>query len=73
MVASVQREENKAYEGKRMDEVARVMNKEPVDALSTLLISEPVFPYAIYFTMSDTDVRAAMKQPGLALVLTARR
>ena len=63
MVAAVQKAENKQYEGQRMDEVARRMGKEPVDALCDLLASEETFPYAIYFAMSEADVRTAMQQP----------
>ncbi|MGA8154588.1 MAG: D-aminoacylase [Terriglobales bacterium] len=63
MVATVQKAANKPYEGKRMDEVARSMGKEPIDALCELLASEETFPYAIYFAMSEPDVRTAMRQP----------
>jgi N-acyl-D-amino-acid deacylase len=63
MVAAVQKQENKRFEGKRMDEVATLMGKDPVDALCDLLASENTFPYAIYFAMSEPDVRTAMQQP----------
>ena len=63
MVAAVQKAENKTHEGQRMDEVAKHMGKEPVDALCDLLASEETFPYAIYFAMSEADVRTAMQQP----------
>ena len=67
LVASFQRPENKKYEGKRMDEIARLMNKDPVDALCDLLISEDTFPYAIYFEMSEADVRTIMQQPWVGI------
>jgi N-acyl-D-amino-acid deacylase len=67
MVAAVQKPENKQYEGKRMDEVAKAMAKEPVDALCDLLISEETFPYAIYFAMNEQDVRTAMQQPWVGI------
>jgi N-acyl-D-amino-acid deacylase len=63
MVAAVQKAANKPYEGKRMDEIAKRMGKEPVDALCDLLASEETFPYAIYFAMGEPDVRTAMQQP----------
>ena len=65
-MASVQRPENKRYEGKRMDEIARMIQRDPVDALCDLLISENASPSAIYFLMSETDVELAMKSPWLA-------
>ncbi len=63
LVASLQKAENKKYEGKRMDEVARMMGEDPLDALCDLLISEGGSADAIYFSMSDADVEYAMKQP----------
>jgi N-acyl-D-amino-acid deacylase len=65
MVAAVQKPENKPFEGKRMDQVAHILGKDPVDALCDLLISEETFPYAIYFEMSEGDVRTAMQEPWL--------
>jgi len=62
MVASCQRPEDKQYEGKRMDEVAALMGKDPLDALCDLLIAEHGTPMAIYFSMSEADVELAMKQ-----------
>lgn len=62
-VASLQQPENKKYEGMRMDEVARLMGKDPLDALCDLLISEGGSADAIYFSMSAPDVRLAMRQP----------
>jgi N-acyl-D-amino-acid deacylase len=63
LVASLQKPENKKYEGMRMDEVARLMGKAPLDALCDLLISEGGSAEAIYFSMNEADVEMAMKQP----------
>ena len=67
MVGAVQKPENKQYEGKRMDEVGNLMEKDPVDALCDLLISEETFPSAIYFQMSEQDVRTAMQEPWVGI------
>ena len=67
LVASVQKPENKKYEGKRMDEVAKIAGKDPLDALCDLLISEEGSAGAIYFSMSEPDVELAMKQPWLGV------
>jgi dihydroorotase/N-acyl-D-amino-acid deacylase len=67
LVASLQKSENKQYEGKRMDEVAKEMGKDPVDALCDLLISEGGSAEAVYFSMSEPDVELAMKQPWLGV------
>ena len=63
MVATVQKPENKKYEGMRMDDVASQMGKDPVNALCDLLVSEGGAAAAIYFSMSDADVEWAMQQP----------
>jgi N-acyl-D-amino-acid deacylase len=67
MVASCQRPEDKKYEGRRMDEVAALMGKDPVDALCDLLTAEHATPMAIYFSMSESDVDLAMKQPWIGI------
>ncbi len=67
LLAWVEKPENKKYEGKRMDEVARMMGKDPVDALCDLLIDEGTLPEAIYFSMSEPDVRLAMRQPWVGI------
>jgi len=67
LVASLQKPENKPYEGKRMDEVAKAMDKDPLDALCDLLISEGGSAEAVYFSMSQPDVELAMKQPWLGV------
>jgi dihydroorotase/N-acyl-D-amino-acid deacylase len=67
LVASLQKPENKRYEGKRLDEVAEEMRKDPLDALCDLLISEGGSAEAVYFGMSESDVELAMKQPWLGV------
>ena len=67
MVASVQKPENKPYEGKRLDEIARMMGKDPLDALCDLLIAESGSADAIYFSMNAQDVRLAMQQPWVGI------
>jgi len=67
LVASLQKPENKKYEGKRMDEVAKEMRKDPLDALCDLLVSEGGSAEAVYFSMSESDVEMAMKQPWLGI------
>lgn len=66
-VASMQRPENKKFEGRRMDEVATMMGKDPLDALCDLLISEGGSAEAVYFGMSDPDVQLAMQQPWVGI------
>jgi N-acyl-D-amino-acid deacylase len=67
LLATVVKPENRKYQGKRMDEVARMMGKDPVDALCDLLIDEGAQSEAIYFSMSEPDVRLAMRQPWIGI------
>lgn len=67
MVSAVQKPEDKKYQGKRMDEVARMMHTDPVDALCDLLVTEGGSAFAIYFVMSESDVDLAMKQPWMGI------
>jgi dihydroorotase/N-acyl-D-amino-acid deacylase len=67
LVASLQKPENKRFEGHRMDDVAKEMGKDPLDALCDLLISEGGSADAVYFSMSEADVELAMKQPWLGI------
>jgi len=67
LVASLQKPESKKYEGKHMDEVAKLMGKDPLDAVCDLLISEGGSADAIYFSMSPPDVSLAMQQPWVGI------
>ena len=67
LLAGCRRPENKKYEGKRLDEVARLRGQDPVDALCDLLIAEHATPMAVYFSMGDADVELAMQQPWVGI------
>jgi dihydroorotase/N-acyl-D-amino-acid deacylase len=67
LVASVLSPSLKQYEGKRISEVARMQNKDPLDALLDLVVADRDNVGAIYFSMSEDDVRLAMKQPWVAV------
>ena len=67
MVATVEKPEDKQYEGKRMDEVAKAMHTDPVNALCNLLVNEGGTAFGIYFSMSEQDVELAMKQPWVGI------
>ncbi len=63
LVASVSSEANKKYEGKSIAEIARISGKKPADAVFDLLIDEQGSVPAVYFLMSEEDVRYAVRQP----------
>lgn len=61
-VASVDSQENKQFEGKTVAEIADLTGKDPIDAVLDLLIEEGGSVPAVYFLMSEEDLRHAMKR-----------
>lgn len=66
LIAGVYNNELKRYEGKRLSEIAKIWNKEPVDMLLDLLIADSARTSAVFFSMSEEDVRMAMAQPWIS-------
>ena len=66
LVASVTSENNKHLEGKSVAEIAQITGKEPTDAVFDLLLQEEGSVPAVYFLMSEEDVRYAMRKPWLS-------
>ncbi|HEX9859973.1 MAG TPA: D-aminoacylase, partial [Nitrospirota bacterium] len=63
LIASVETDANRRLEGKLLSEAAKLRGQEPVDALFDILIEERCRPQAIYFTMSEDNLRVFLKQP----------
>ena len=53
----------KTLEGKRMDEIIRQRNKPPFEVLFDLLIEEETEISAIFFSMSESNLREVLIQP----------
>jgi dihydroorotase/N-acyl-D-amino-acid deacylase len=56
-----------ALQGKRLSEVAKLWNKDPMDALFDLLIEDDGFTSVAVFGMSEPDVTLALQQPWMAI------
>ena len=54
---------NPHYNGKNIEEVATMMNKDPMTALFDLLIMENTQVPGVMFGMTEEDVRRVMKSP----------
>jgi N-acyl-D-amino-acid deacylase len=68
LVAGVLNRDLAKYEGKYVSDVARMMNKsDELDTLFDLLIADNAQTSAIYFLMSEDDVKLAMKQPWVSV------
>src|SRR6185369_7311145 len=68
LVASVLNRDLAKYEGKRINEIARMMSKsDEIDALFDLLIADNAQTGMIVFLMSEDDVKLALKQPWVSI------
>ncbi len=67
LVASVKSQANRKYEGKSIAEIARLSGKKPADTVFDLLLDEKGSVPAVYFLMSEEDVRVAMRRPWVSV------
>ncbi len=63
LISAVVNRELDSLQGKRISEIAQEQKKDPIDALFDLLIADHGQTSAIYFMMSEDDMRAAMQAP----------
>ncbi|HVG23226.1 MAG TPA: D-aminoacylase [Thermoanaerobaculia bacterium] len=55
------------YEKKFIEEIAREMGVSPQEALMTLFAASMPSPRVIYFSISEDDVRTALRQPWISI------
>jgi dihydroorotase/N-acyl-D-amino-acid deacylase len=63
LIGSVVNRDLESMQGKRLSEIAAEQQKEPLDALFDLILADRAQTGAIYFMMSEEDMRAAMRAP----------
>jgi dihydroorotase/N-acyl-D-amino-acid deacylase len=63
LILGITKSENKQYAGKRLSEIAAMMNKSWDDAAMDLLISERQRIGTVYFLMSEDNVKLNLAQP----------
>ena len=66
-IGSVVNRELEALTGKRLSEIAAAQNKDPLDTLFDLILADRGQTGAIYFMMSEDDLRAALKAPFVSI------
>jgi N-acyl-D-amino-acid deacylase len=66
MIGIVQNPKLLPLQGKRISEIAKLWNKDPMDALFDFLIEDPFAGVAV-FGMSQPDVTLALQQPWVAI------
>jgi N-acyl-D-amino-acid deacylase len=67
MISAVQSPALKKFQGKRLFEIAKTWNKDPMDALFDLLIEDKAFTECAVFGMSEPDVALALQQPWVSV------
>jgi len=63
LIGSVINRDLEAMQGKRLSQIAKDQGKDPLDALFDLILADHGQTEAIYFMMSEEDMRTAMKAP----------
>jgi N-acyl-D-aspartate/D-glutamate deacylase len=63
LIGSVVNRDLEAMQGKRLSEIAEEQKKDPFDALFDFILADHAQTGAIYFMMSEEDMRAAMRAP----------
>lgn len=63
LIGSVVNRELEPWQGKRVSEIAEEQKKGPLDALLDFILADHAQTGAIYFMMSEDDMRAAMRAP----------
>jgi N-acyl-D-amino-acid deacylase len=67
LIGVVQNPKLLPLQGKRLSEVAKMWNEDPLDALFDLLIQDNAFTEVAVFGMSEPDVALALQQPWVSI------
>src|SRR5580704_12051917 len=67
LIGVVQNPELLPLQGKTLAEIAKLWNKDPMDALFDLLIEDKAFTSVAVFGMSEPDVALALQQPWVSI------
>ncbi|HXR17737.1 MAG TPA: D-aminoacylase [Terriglobales bacterium] len=67
LVGVVQNPKLLPLEGKTLADIAKIWNKDPMDALFDLLIEDNAFTEVAVFGMSELDVALALQQPWVSI------
>ncbi|HZG51720.1 MAG TPA: D-aminoacylase, partial [Pyrinomonadaceae bacterium] len=67
LVGSVNNRALEALQGQRLSQIAAAQNKDPLDALFDLILADRGQTGAIYFMMTENDLRAALTSPHVSI------
>ncbi|HSS21486.1 MAG TPA: D-aminoacylase [Pyrinomonadaceae bacterium] len=67
LIGSVVNRDLESMQGKRLSQIAEEQRKDPLDALFDLILADHGQTGAIYFMMSEADMRAALQSPFVSI------
>ena len=67
LITDLRRPENAPYVGKRLSEIAQMMNTDYLNAAMNLILSERRRVETIYFLMSEENVKLQLQQPWIKI------
>lgn len=67
LIGSVNNPELKPLVGKRLGDIAKEQNKDPIDAMMDIVIADNGYTYNAVFGMSEPDVVLALQQPWVSV------
>ncbi|HVO97920.1 MAG TPA: D-aminoacylase [Bryobacteraceae bacterium] len=67
LIVGIEKDENRKYLGKRLSEIAVMMNEDWMDAAMDLILSEHRRVETIYFMMSEDNVKLQLQQPWIKI------
>ncbi len=67
LIGAVNNPELKPLVGKRLGDIAREQNKDPIDALMDILVADNGYTYNAVFGMSESDIALALQQPWVSV------
>ncbi|MDQ1613197.1 MAG: N-acyl-D-amino-acid deacylase [Pyrinomonadaceae bacterium] len=67
LIGSVNNRALESLQGQRLSQIAAAQNKDPLDALFDLILADRGQTGAIYFMMSENDLRAALASPYVSI------
>lgn len=72
LIVGVKQPDNLKYAGKRLNEIATMMNKDWRDAAMDLILTERTRVDTIYFLMSEDNVQLQLRQPWMKFGIDGR-
>ena len=67
MITAVLNPALKKFQGMRLPEIAKTLNKDPIDTLLDILVDDNAYTYCAVFGMSEPDVLLALQQPWVSI------